>query len=128
VRRCILAHAAPSDSPSTRPASRPACFTADDKLGLVLFTLFERGDFDLARIAAPTLVIRATDDSFVPIAHGRHSAGIPNARFAPQEYGGHFVYVRDTVLAEIRRFIARALLPADARADPRLRPVAVDGG
>ncbi len=67
---------------------------------------FERGAFDLERIAAPTLVIHAMDDTFVPVAHGQYTAeGIPNARFATQEFGGHFVYVRDAVLGEIRAFI-----------------------
>ena len=33
------------------------------------------------------------------------AARIPNARFATQEFGGHFVYVRDAVLGEIRAFI-----------------------
>ena len=67
---------------------------------------FERGAFDLERIAAPTLVIHAIDDTFVPVAHGQYTAArIPNARFATQEFGGHFVYVRDAVLREIRAFI-----------------------
>ena len=67
---------------------------------------FERGEFDLERITAPTLVIHAMDDTFVPVAHGQYTAArIPNARFATQEFGGHFVYVRDAVLGEIRRFI-----------------------
>jgi len=67
---------------------------------------FERGAFDLERIAAPTLVIHAMDDTFVPVAHGQYTAArIPNARFATQEFGGHFVYVRDAVLGEIRAFI-----------------------
>lgn len=67
---------------------------------------FQRGEFDLGRITAPTLVVHAADDTFVPVAHGQYSAAhIPNARFAPQEFGGHFVYVRDAVLGEIRAFI-----------------------
>jgi pimeloyl-ACP methyl ester carboxylesterase len=67
---------------------------------------FERGEFDLGRITAPTLVIHAKDDTFVPFAHGQYTAArIPDARFAQQEFGGHFVYVRDAVLREIRTFI-----------------------
>lgn len=67
---------------------------------------FERGEFDLERITAPTLVIHASDDTFVPFAHGQYTAArIPTTRFAPQEFGGHFVYVRDAVLREIRGFI-----------------------
>ena len=67
---------------------------------------FERGQFDLERITAPTLVIHAMDDTFVPFAHGQYTAArILNARLAPQEFGGHFVYVRDAVLGEIRAFI-----------------------
>ena len=67
---------------------------------------FERGAFDLEHITAPTLVIHATDDTFVPFAHGQHTAArIPNARLATQEFGGHFVYVRNAVLGEIRAFI-----------------------
>lgn len=67
---------------------------------------FERGEFDLERITAPTLVMHAMDDTFVPVAHGQYTAaGIPEARFAPQEFGGHFVYARDAVLKEIRAFI-----------------------
>ncbi|HET9216627.1 MAG TPA: hypothetical protein VFR18_06585 [Terriglobia bacterium] len=65
---------------------------------------FERGEFDLGRIIAPTLVIHAMDDTFVSFAHGQHSAA-SNARFAPQEFGGHFVYVRDAALRVIRTFI-----------------------
>ena len=66
---------------------------------------FERGAFDLERIAAPTLVIHAMD-TFVPVAHGQYTAArMPNARLATQEFGGHFVYVRDAVLEEIRAFI-----------------------
>lgn len=46
------------------------------------------------------------DDTFVPVAHGQYTAaGIPKARFAPQEFGGHFVHVTDAVLKEIRAFI-----------------------
>jgi pimeloyl-ACP methyl ester carboxylesterase len=67
---------------------------------------FERGEFDLGRIAAPTLVIHSRDDTFVSFAHGQHTAaGIPQARLSPQEFGGHFVYVRDAVLREIRAFL-----------------------
>jgi pimeloyl-ACP methyl ester carboxylesterase len=67
---------------------------------------FERGEFDLGRITAPTLVIHPMDDTFVPLAHGQYTeARIPNARFASQEFGGHFVYVRDAVPREIRAFI-----------------------
>jgi pimeloyl-ACP methyl ester carboxylesterase len=66
---------------------------------------FERGDFNLERITAPTLVIHARDDTFVPFAHGQYTAArIPNARFLTQEFGGHFVYVREAVLEEIRTF------------------------
>jgi pimeloyl-ACP methyl ester carboxylesterase len=67
---------------------------------------FERGECALEHIMAPTLVIHAMDDTFVPIAHGQFTATrIPNARFSRQEFGGHFVYVRDAVLGEIRAFI-----------------------
>jgi pimeloyl-ACP methyl ester carboxylesterase len=77
---------------------------------------FERGTFDLERITAPTLVIHATDDTFVPFAHGQHTAAhIPNARLATEEFGGHFVYVRNAVLDEIRAFIGHADRTPEAR-------------
>jgi 2-hydroxy-6-oxonona-2,4-dienedioate hydrolase len=69
---------------------------------------FERGDFALEEISVPTLVIHAVDDTFVPIAHGQHTASrIPNARLATFDYGGHFVFLRDAALAEIEAFVAR---------------------
>lgn len=67
---------------------------------------FERGDFALESIRAPTLVIHARDDTFVAFAHGEYTARhIPNARLASFDYGGHFVIVRDAAAAEIASFI-----------------------
>ncbi|HEU5251112.1 MAG TPA: alpha/beta hydrolase [Thermoanaerobaculia bacterium] len=69
---------------------------------------FERGDFALESIRAPTLVIHARDDTFVAFAHGEYTARhIPNARLASFDYGGHFVIVRDAVAAEISTFLRR---------------------
>jgi hypothetical protein len=42
------------------------------------------------------------------------AARIPTARFAQQEFGGHFVYVRDAVLREIRGFIEQHVLTSQA--------------
>jgi pimeloyl-ACP methyl ester carboxylesterase len=68
---------------------------------------FERGDFALEEIKAPTLVLHAADDTFVSLAHGQHTARrIPNARFDVYEYGGHFVFLRDAALQQIEAFIA----------------------
>jgi pimeloyl-ACP methyl ester carboxylesterase len=69
---------------------------------------FERGTFDLEEIKAPTLVIHATDDTFVPVAHAQYTASqIPNARFESFDSGGHFVFVRAEALAEVERFIGQ---------------------
>jgi predicted alpha/beta-fold hydrolase len=69
---------------------------------------FERGDFALEQIKAPTLVIHAVDDTFVSFAHAQHTAErIPNTRLESFDFGGHFVYVRDDVLAEIASFVAQ---------------------
>jgi len=67
---------------------------------------FERGDFALEGIRAPTLVVHARDDTFVAFAHGEYTARhIPNARLASFDSGGHFVIVRDAAAAEIVTFL-----------------------
>ncbi len=69
---------------------------------------FEKGAFALENIKAPTLVIHAIDDTFVPLAHGQYTANhIPNARLKTYDYGGHLVAVRQVVAGEIKRFLAR---------------------
>jgi pimeloyl-ACP methyl ester carboxylesterase len=67
---------------------------------------FERGDFALESIRAPTLVIHARDDTFVAFSHGEYTARhIPNARLAAFDSGGHFVIVRDAAAAEVAKFL-----------------------
>ena len=49
---------------------------------------FERGDFTLEGIRAPTLVVHARDDTFVAFSHGEYTARhIPNARLAAFDSG-----------------------------------------
>jgi pimeloyl-ACP methyl ester carboxylesterase len=69
---------------------------------------FERGVFALEEIKAPTLVLHAVDDTFVPFAHAEYTAQhIPNAQLEALDFGGHFTYLRDAVITEIAAFIDR---------------------
>ncbi len=69
--------------------------------------LFDGAAFELETITVRTLVIHAEDDSFVPPKHAHHTAAhIPHAQLALYDEGGHFVMVREEVLAQIRAFIA----------------------
>jgi 2-hydroxy-6-oxonona-2,4-dienedioate hydrolase len=68
--------------------------------------LFDGATFDLESITAPTLVVHAEDDTFIPIAHGEYTAEhIPGAKLVRFEIGGHFVAVRDEAGAAIADFI-----------------------
>jgi pimeloyl-ACP methyl ester carboxylesterase len=68
--------------------------------------LFDGADFPLENITAPTLVVHATDDTFVPVKHGEYTAAhIPGARLLTYDIGGHFVFARDAAAAEIRAFL-----------------------
>ncbi len=67
----------------------------------------------LADIRVPTLVLHAVDDALIPIAQGQHSAqNIPDARWIPFERGGHFMFVLDSAVAEMRAFISEHGGPA----------------
>jgi hypothetical protein len=58
----------------------------------------------IRRVVVVILTLTAVSAMF--IYHGQYTAArIPNAQFAQQEFGGHFVYVRDAVLREIKAFI-----------------------
>jgi 2-hydroxy-6-oxonona-2,4-dienedioate hydrolase len=68
--------------------------------------LFDGASFELERITAPTLVVHAADDTFIPIAHGEYTAAhIPGARLVRFDIGGHFVVVRDAARTAIAEFI-----------------------
>ncbi len=68
--------------------------------------LFDGAIFELERITAPTLVVHATDDTFIPIAHGEYTAAhIPDARLVRFDSGGHFVGLRDQAATVISEFI-----------------------
>jgi pimeloyl-ACP methyl ester carboxylesterase len=72
--------------------------------------LFDGARFDLGSITAPTLVIHAEDDAFIPIVHGEYTAAhIPGARFIRFDTGGHFVIVREKARTAIAEFIRQAV-------------------
>jgi pimeloyl-ACP methyl ester carboxylesterase len=74
--------------------------------------LFDGAVFDLESITAPTLVVHAEDDTFIPIAHGEYTAAhIPGARLVRFEHGGHFVAVLDSAITEIAAFIQQHYSP-----------------
>jgi pimeloyl-ACP methyl ester carboxylesterase len=80
---------------------------------------FEQGDFTLENITAPTLVIHALDDTFVPLAHAEYTAEhIPNARLASFDYGGHLVIVRDAAAAELVSFLHQHGISSDGVSEP----------
>ena len=72
--------------------------------------LFDGASFELERITAPTLVVHAEDDTFIPIIHGEYTAEhIPGARLVRFDTGGHFVSVLDEARAVIANFIRQAV-------------------
>lgn len=71
--------------------------------------LFDGATFELERITAPTLVVHATDDTFIPIVHGEYTAAhIPGAQLVRFDTGGHFVATLDDALATIADFIQQS--------------------
>jgi 2-hydroxy-6-oxonona-2,4-dienedioate hydrolase len=72
--------------------------------------LFDGAFFDLESIAAPTLVVHAEDDTFIPIVHGEYTAEhIPGARLVRFDTGGHFVAVLDEARTVIADFIRQTV-------------------
>jgi 2-hydroxy-6-oxonona-2,4-dienedioate hydrolase len=68
--------------------------------------LFDGASFELERITAPTLVVHAEDDTFIPIVHGEYTAErIPGAQLVRFDTGGHFVAVLDEACTVIAEFI-----------------------
>jgi pimeloyl-ACP methyl ester carboxylesterase len=71
--------------------------------------LFVDLDIPLERIAAPTLVVHARDDTLVGFEHAEHSVGrIPGAALLPLDDGGHFLAGRHAeIRAAVAKFLAR---------------------
>lgn len=71
--------------------------------------LFAGATFDLETISAPTLVVHASDDSFIPPVHAVYTAQhIPGAQLAMYDVGGHFVMGRNDAIRTVQDFIQRA--------------------
>jgi hypothetical protein len=79
------------------------------------------GPWPLERIAAPTLVISATDDLFNTLPGARYTAErIPEAELVVLPSGGHLMVSRgDEVRAAIAVFLIRRLPAAKARSKQR---------
>lgn len=69
---------------------------------------------DLARVAAPTLILWGEADAMVPAEHGtRFEAAIPDARLVTYEGVGHVAMQEapDVTASEVRAFLATAFEP-----------------
>jgi pimeloyl-ACP methyl ester carboxylesterase len=68
-------------------------------------------NYPLDQIAAPTLVVHATDDALVPFHHAEHTASaIPGARTMFLPGGGHFGYTfRTSAPSDVAAFLSAAV-------------------
>jgi len=70
--------------------------------------LFTGATFNLETISAPTLVVHASDDSFIPVVHAEYTAEhIPGAQLTIYDLGGHFVLGRNDAILTVREFVQR---------------------
>ncbi len=70
----------------------------------------------LGAVQAPTLVLHAADERFIPAEHGRYLAeGIPGARYVELEGADHLPYLAsgDSVVEEIQEFLTGVREPAE---------------